>query len=176
MDGDALLVVEVHGAHTATHQGHVDALAVEGVQRIVAAHQLDLCPAVPLETGDGALGPRIGQQPAETELEGQLMTGRGQGRVERRQGPLHVNEEVDAGVGELDATRGALQQSHRQARLQLGHGAAQGRLCDQQLLRGLGERAAPSHRGERPQVPQLDTGCAVGLGAVTVASLYAWGT
>ena len=74
--------------------------------------------------------------------------------VQVDQQPLGQREEVAAGIRELDAARGALEQREADVFLQPAHQHAQCRLCEVQALRRSRKPAHLGHGHESAQVPQ----------------------
>nr|WP_258349538.1 hypothetical protein [Saccharopolyspora gregorii] len=159
---DPRFVVQVHGPRPrrgvpgrTADDGDVHRSPAQLAQRIVAAHQLDRGTGGAFEAGHRALRPRVRQQPAEPEPDRAARAHRRDTAPQRGQDLLGVAEELPARRGGPDLPGGAVDQLHAEDLLQLRDGAAQRGLGDQQVLGGAGERAAPHHRDERPQVPQL---------------------
>jgi hypothetical protein len=101
--GDPRLVDERHDAHVpragdlpAGERGVDPALADRG-ERVIAADEADRVSGRVLEAGDGVLGPRVGQQPAEPQADGGVPADRCDAGVEMVEHPRRVREEFLSG-------------------------------------------------------------------------------
>lgn len=106
--GDPGLVEEVHDAQVPrsgdlpADERHVDPALAEGGERVIAPDEADRVSGLTFEAGDGVLGPRIGQQPAEPETDDGVLADRGDAGVKMIEYPRRIREEFLPGRRQRD--------------------------------------------------------------------------